>query len=114
MTATDPRERTTPEIGQPRAARQIKMGWHVQLAGAWELVLDAIPSQVTKDVLLVLRDGLHGERTLALATDYRPMTRTPQEQIQWVEARRLAARNGHGPGPITQLHLKQQQDGSAS
>lgn len=104
MTATDPRSRALPQIGQPRPVREVRRGWHIELPSGWHLVLDAIPSALTGDVMLVLRDGAHGERDVPLLATDRLPTRTPQEQIQHVEAQRLA-RDPRGPmGPVSRVH----------
>lgn len=100
MTAIDPRARALPQIGQRRLVRDVRCGWHVQLPSGWYLVLDAIGNDLTRDVMLVLRDGPHGERDVPLPAKDRLMTRTPQEQIQWVEAQRLDA---DGDGPVSRL-----------
>lgn len=103
MTAIDPRARALPQIGQPRAVREVKRGWHVQLPSGWHLVLDATANDFIGDVMLVLRVGARGRRAVPLPAKDKLMTRTPQEQIQWIEARRMAA-PGHGDGPVSLVH----------
>jgi len=108
VTAINPRPRPLPQIGQPRAVRDVKTGWHVQLPSGWHLVLQALSNSFTRDVMLVLRDGPYGERGVPLLPADRLMTRTPQEQIQWVEASRLARGPRGGLGPVSRVHLDEQ------
>lgn len=101
MTAIDPRTRVLPAIGQVRYARDIRTGWHVKLGGTWRYVLSAIVAKSGREVTLVLREGLHGEQDKLLDGRNTFATRTPQEQIQHIEAERIA-RDGHGP--VSRLH----------
>lgn len=101
MTAIDPRTRELPFIGQLRCARDIRTGWHVKLGGTWRYVLSAIVAASGREVTLVLREGLHGEQDKLLPGRATFPTRTPQEQIQHIEAERIAQR---GRGPVSRLH----------
>lgn len=88
MTAIDPRPPALPEIGQKRYACDVRTGWHVRDHGVWHLVLD-VAAQPGEAVLLVLREGAHESQDLRLPRFARLMTRTPEEQISYVEAQCL-------------------------
>lgn len=111
MTAIDPAPRALPEIGQTRYAADVRMGWHVQIDDDWRLVKAVRPMGAADDeVLLVLRDGRE-ERRERMSPRKRLMTRNPEEQIQYVEAGRLAAPPpppGRDYGPVSRIHHDQQ------
>jgi hypothetical protein len=84
--------------------RDIRMGWHAQLPGrGWALVNGVGP--LGGDVMLFVASGLHDEDTVRVPATTTLMTRTPAEQIQWIEDRRQGARGG---GPVSQVHFDQQ------
>lgn len=105
MTAIDPRARALPGIGQYRFVRDVRTGWHALIDGQWRYVLDAIRAHDGKNTTLILREGLNGERDVPMASTATLATRTPAEQIQWIEAQRVNARGG---GPVSRLHLDQE------
>ena len=100
-----------PQIGMPRSARGIKMGWHVRIPSGvgWRLV--TCPphwSQQGDRVLLTVREGLHGEKDFVFRGSEQLHTRTPAEQIQWIEAQRVERSPRRGYGPVSRLHLREQ------
>jgi hypothetical protein len=99
-----------PTIGMRRSARGIKMGWHVRvpLGGGWRLVVSPPRwSQERDRVLVTVREGLHGEKDHVFRGSEQLETRTPAEQIAWVEAQRLEHSPKRGYGPVSRLHLRE-------
>jgi hypothetical protein len=92
--------------GQPRYAADIRTGWHIRHDGDWRLVLAAHASQLTSTVTLVLRDGMHEESDLTVKRFDRLPTRTPEEQIQHIEAQRLAQPSQRGGGPVSRQYFR--------
>lgn len=109
MSALTVRPRELPPIGQTRYARDIRTGWHVQLPDTgWRLVLAA--DRDLERVLLTVPDGLHTQTQVDLSSIAALPTRTPAEQIQFIEAQRIADSPQYGYGPVTRLHTQQQWD----
>lgn len=98
-----------PTTGMRRSARGIKMGWHVRVPYVgWRLV--TCPphwSQQGDRVLITVREGLHGEKDHVFRGSEQLETRTPAEQIAWIEQQRLANSPRRGYGPVSRLHLQQ-------
>lgn len=93
-------------IGRVRRARETRRGWHLLLHGAWRLVEGA---DLWRDrVELTLHAGLHDIETVPLSPSARVLTRTPAEQIAYVEAVRLARAPGAGLGPVGRIHFDDQ------
>lgn len=104
MTAVDPSPRAIPEIGEKRYAADVQIGWHVRLPETgWTLVLGIGRCGPGKgDVQLTVRVGIRDEHTEQMSRHTRLATRTPEEQIRFVEARRSSARGG---GPVSRIQL---------
>lgn len=110
LTVQPPPASGLPTIGMPRSARGIKMGWHVQLPGDdWRLVLAPPLYNPGSDwMLITVREGLHDSRDVQLRGKTQVMTRTPPEQIAFIESERLARPLGRSMGPVSRLHLREQ------
>ena len=104
MTAVDPSPRALPEIGQKRYAADVKIGWHVRLPEVgWTLVLGVgLVGAGAGDVQLTVRVGFLDEHTEQMDRHERLPSRTPEEQIRWIEAGRSSACGG---GPVSRLAL---------
>lgn len=110
MTALEsPPLRTAPDpgtVGRVRCARDVRRGWHLLLHGAWRLVEGA---DLWRDrVELTLHAGLHDIETVPLSSSECVLTRTPAEQIAYIEAVRLARTPGAGLGPVGRIHFDDQ------
>lgn len=106
MTALDPGPRALPQIGQRRPVLLVKTGWHVHTDGAWRLVTDARRARYDRGpMILTMRDSVNGEGATTFGKGETLMTRTPEEQIQHIEAERLER---HGGGPVSRMHLDDQ------
>ncbi len=110
MTAIDPAARPLPQISRLRYAADVRRGWHVTLPETgWALVLGVgIVGPGKGDVQITVRTGIHEELTEQMPRSTRLDTRTPEEQIQYIEARRLAQMPGRGLGPVSRLHFDEQ------
>lgn len=105
MSATDPED-----ILSRHYAREIRPGWHVHLDGQWWLVDNADP--YWGRIILTVRTHSGAVRTehTQLRRSDTVDARTPEEQIAYTEAQRLAQIPGMGLGPVGRVHFDEQLD----
>lgn len=111
MSPVEAAPRELPPIGQRRLVTQVRTGWHIQVPdGAWRLVT-GVGVLRGGEILLSVSVGLHDEDALEYRKSQRLETRTPEEQIQFIESQRLehVAQDGRGGfGPVSRIHYEDQ------
>lgn len=109
MTGLVVEPRALPPIGQRRCVSVVRTGWHIELPdGVWRLVT-GVGLLGGGEVLLSVSVGLHDEDCLEYGRAVFLMTRTPEEQIRFIEAQRLERAAGpglRGVGPVSRIHYQ--------